>query len=670
MNAPLITLRTAVTAALITTLAACLQPALDNEVATSPPFQAGGVERPGDIETSGSDNETPEINSTAVTGLVRDAWGAPIPDVRITTNTGAETFSDHNGYFRFAQQVGDTDLLISYRKDGWARTQRPLHLWKNADHTILQSLARVDFVQDFDSAEGLTFQIEEGGAVVTLPGGNLVDENGVPYLGEAHVEATWFDLESPLDEGNELFATPGQMLALGEDGQELSLESFGMFQVDVFDSSDQPLLLGDLPATFEVPILDLGSADEPEADDEVRGWRYDETLGLWLEQGLGTVSTDPNGELSWTIQAQALETWNIDEPIETHGCVSGRVLDPWGEVRSGVTLRVVGESYSGWSEVITQDDGSYCVQVKHGERGFIEYNASFGGEVATQRTDSFLVPIGQTQCPDFVWTGRPIVGGQSSGSGWGGGGGNGGGGDGGGDGGGGGDDIHGEEIPPELDDEDFDGGNLDPQQVSGPRDFDPTTDANGCLQLPDVLLQIQTCVGGVVVDEQSRPIEGAQVVSPQGGVATSDSNGSFLLTVPVFRTTEVYGLPESQFGQGLRPARVFTRPALPNGAGGCPNQVVLRPFEETRCATGRIIASTATDGILVSVFDSAFPASAVTTAMTNAEGAFQVDLPVTGGEVIVAPGGQLASQRCDVLAVSPTAVVDGTCIDLGDLNCL
>jgi len=496
------------------------------------------------------DDDDNQASLAVLAGVVRDALGAPISGVTVSTPDGTSTSSNIEGKFRLEGLEPDARSLINFRKDGYARTQTPLELVVDVENTILQVMAEVDYVNTFDASAGLSFDIEAAGPAVVLPADNFVDEDGNTYSGDITVEATFYDLTSAVDDGNELFATPGDFTATDASGDEQTLESFGMFQLNLTGADGQELNLGGSTSSIIMPIQDLGSP--PELGSQVPAWSYDETVGKWVEEAVGTVIELTDGTLAYEFEAPHFSTWNCDRPIQTHGCLTGTVVDSQGTPRSGATVRAVGITYISTTTARTGQDGSFCLEVKNGETVWAEISYTIAGQTATQRTDPVTISPGTASC---------------------------------------------------------------------------SLGTSTCDDLGEIPVDIQTCVSGIVVDAQNVPQEGLQVVSPQGGVATTDGAGSFCLTVPVFQTTEVYVLSE-QNAVGYTPVRLYSQPGLPNCQSGCSNIAVLRPYQNTTCAEGFVVVNNQLTGnLLVEVYDLAFPEVRVYSTLTNSDGSFCAALP-------------------------------------------
>ena len=188
-----------------------------------------------------------------------------------------------------------------------------------------------------------------------------------------------------------------------------------------------------------------------------------------------------------------------------------------------------------------------------------------------------------------------------------------------------------------------------------------------CVDLGVIPVDIMSCVTGVVINKQNQPVSGAEVVSPQGGIATTDSNGAFCLAVPVFQTTQVYVLTTQDSELGFQPVQLFSQPGLPNCQGGCANIAVLRPYQETTCASGAVIInSQSAPSILVEVFDSAFPDAAVYSTLTEIDGSYCVEAPA-GTEVTVQVGS--GDNVCGSAVVNTSALGGEVCDESSQSEC-
>tara|TARA_R110000824_G_scaffold4779_3_gene22671 strand:+ start:272 stop:2059 length:1788 start_codon:yes stop_codon:yes gene_type:complete len=531
--------------------------------------------------TPGDDDDAP---SASLVGVVLNAYGQPLGDVAVSilgTTSSAET--DGAGRFRLDDLVPSDRAIITFRKETYARTSLPIELRENIENTIVQRMAVVDHIFSFDSGDGYTFGDEEP-LKLEFSSDNVVDAQGELYNGSVIVEVTIFDLVSDADDGNEILATPGDFTAVNSVGEEKTLESYGMVQINMATPSGEDLQLGSQASMIRLPVQSLGTP--PVVGDEISAWSYNETLGKWEEEAVGTVA-EFEGSLVWEFEAPHFSTWNCDRPISTHGCLTGTVTDSAGSPRGGATVRAVGITYISTTTARTDQDGSFCLEVKNGETVWAEISYSIAGQTATQRTDPVSISPGQASCSLGEGT---------------------------------------------------------------------------CNDLGTIPVDIQTCMSGMVVDAQGAPVSGQQIVSPSGGVATTDANGSFCMITPVFQTSEVFVLTEID-EVGYKPVRVYTQPGLPDCQAGCPNLAVIRPYDTTSCVHGSVVVNgQLAENLLVEVFDLEFPSVRIHSTLSNSDGSFCTSVPGgTNASVQIGAGDNL----CGAETVNTDNIGGEGCADVG-----
>ena len=147
-------------------------------------------------------------------------------------------------------------------------------------------------------------------------------------------------------------------------------------------------------APVVMPIQGTG----PQVDDTISAWAYDETVGKWVEEATGLVVELDDGTLAWEFTASHFSSWNCDQPIQTHGCVTGVITDSQGDPRKGATVRAVGLTYTSTTRARTGNSGEFCLEVKNGETVRMEVSYSVGGQVASQSSDPVTIPAGSASC--------------------------------------------------------------------------------------------------------------------------------------------------------------------------------------------------------------------------------------------------------------------------------
>lgn len=340
------------------------------------------------------DDDDSVVPNGILTGIVIDAYGQSLANVVVSvlgSDVTAET--DASGRFKLENLEVSARTIVNFRKPAYARASTPVEIQDGVENNVIQRMAVVDHVFDFNASDGHVFTDEK--FKLELPSSNVVDSDGNNYDGSVVVEITIFDLVSDFNGGNELLATPGDFTAVDAAGEDKVLESFGMVQVNLTTPSGLDLQLGNTAAPIRLPVQNL--EEPPQVGDEIAAWSYNETTGKWVEEAIGTV-VEFEGDLVWEFQAPHFSTWNCDRPISTHGCLTGNVTDSQGNPRGGATVRAVGITYISTTTARTNQDGSFCLEVKNGETVWAEISYSIAGQTATQRTDPVVIPAGQASC--------------------------------------------------------------------------------------------------------------------------------------------------------------------------------------------------------------------------------------------------------------------------------
>ena len=104
----------------------------------------------------------------------------------------------------------------------------------------------------------------------------------------------------------------------------------------------------------------------------IPAWSFDESRGVWIEEGLGVVSLSPEGNFLWTFNASQLSWWNCDRPWTDKNCISVNVShiqngDVAPSPLSGALVSIEGLSYNYYASVPTSLTGKTCLEAKREE---------------------------------------------------------------------------------------------------------------------------------------------------------------------------------------------------------------------------------------------------------------------------------------------------------------
>lgn len=201
--------------------------------------------------------------------------------------------------------------------------------------------------------------VTQSGGVEIVKNGNPVGSLEIPLTsfptGVTQVTGTVTYLDP---ETEDLLSMPGgDLLALPEGAdpntdEPVILESFGMMEFNLFDQEGNEITT--LSDDAEVCMKATSSLSD---GDVVPLWYYDEDLGVWREEGQGTVE-ERNGMLLICGKVNHFSWWNYDRPIETHACMRFEMRDELTNLPiDAIDWNAEGATYSGTSPTRSCSDG-------------------------------------------------------------------------------------------------------------------------------------------------------------------------------------------------------------------------------------------------------------------------------------------------------------------------
>lgn len=130
--------------------------------------------------------------------------------------------------------------------------------------------------------------------------------------------------------------------------------------------------LGDLSAgnnQLDVPLYYYDETSGEWKRSTSDGWLTDEAGAKLNESMLPNLKNKTYvGNIYAMGQITHLSYWNIDWPIDTHGCVTGQLVDSSSNPVSGALVSARGISYTGVSSPLTTgDNGRFCIDVMRSE---------------------------------------------------------------------------------------------------------------------------------------------------------------------------------------------------------------------------------------------------------------------------------------------------------------
>ena len=223
------------------------------------------------------------MQDVTLQGIVKDANGAPLSGVKVTTGSLSAT-TNNDGTFSFTQAgTVDNRAVIKFEKNGYFTLTRSgdkademtvevvMYLKGNSPGVSLQT--------DFDAAKAKTLEI--GGVTIDLPASAFVKADGSAFSGTVRADVLNI---APDNENASLLMPGGDLAAVRSDKSEIKVLPYGMMDA-VFTGNDGNLLeikeKTDVRITFPAPA-DVTTADLPAT---LPLWTFDEARGVWIEEG-------------------------------------------------------------------------------------------------------------------------------------------------------------------------------------------------------------------------------------------------------------------------------------------------------------------------------------------------------------------------------------------------
>jgi len=243
----------------------------------------------------------PEYIETSIQGKVLDDKQQPVAGSTVvigkyTTRTNAR------GIFRFDSI--DVDIhasVVKVSKTGYFNGFRTFIANKGILNFVQLQLITSNSAGKFTAASGGTVNVPNGGSISFTGGSIVTAASNTAYTGNVNVSAHFINPTLP-----ELpQVMPGDLRGITTTGQEKSLQSFGMMAVELTDDAGVKLQLSK-PATLNMPIPAALRATAPAT---IPLWSFNETNGLWKEEGIATKK-----DTSYIATVTHFSYWNCDVP--------------------------------------------------------------------------------------------------------------------------------------------------------------------------------------------------------------------------------------------------------------------------------------------------------------------------------------------------------------------
>jgi hypothetical protein len=256
-----------------------------------------------DHKSDDNTNKPVEYVSATISGRILDNNKQPVNGAVVKAGSQTAT-TDINGNFRITNVTLDKNAgFIKIEKDGFFQGSRTIVVNANAVNYVSIELIKRTVSGTVSGSSGGNITVT-GGGNIAFTGNSFVNTAGnSAYTGTVSVSTFYLNPTA----GNFNQIMPGTLRGITTGNEETGLQSFGMMAVELTGAGGEKLqLAAGKTATLTFPIP---AALQAQAPNTIPLWSFNETTGLWKEEGTATKQgTNYVGTVSH------FSFWNCDYP--------------------------------------------------------------------------------------------------------------------------------------------------------------------------------------------------------------------------------------------------------------------------------------------------------------------------------------------------------------------
>ncbi|XP_054754615.2 uncharacterized protein LOC129260688 [Lytechinus pictus] len=315
---------------------------------------------------------TCEASNVDVTVLVLEQIGGnPVPEVKIrtldTNNVGAQfgtaIFTGDNGVAKLAVP-NDANIVVVASKKGHPTSSTTFDVRNNENNLITMTLTQFNdgasFPYPLPRARTFAFldpNSVDGQLQVEIPADGLDVEPG--SIVSLNIKTV--DISDPQDVRNvpELAVSPDQ-------GSDVArLEAYALTEIDLINEKTGEKVDLTESATIRIPLADR-FLNELSVGDTVPAWYFDEAIGLWVNDGLGTIEDDGQGGLIWVYQTEHFSWWAVGVVWPGMQLITIKTCfrEDCSVIAPNTAIQLEGADYYYQSNLVTRNDGTVVTFAK------------------------------------------------------------------------------------------------------------------------------------------------------------------------------------------------------------------------------------------------------------------------------------------------------------------
>jgi hypothetical protein len=273
--------------------------------------------------------------ASSVSGFVTDENEVAVNGAAVQFGS-SNTTTDKYGYFEVRNvQVTQEAAVVTVIKPGYFKGIKTYIATAGKSAFFRIKLLPKSTAGNIDAATGGSVALSNG-LSVSLPAGAVVNAaNNTAYSGPVTVAAQWLNPAA----ADIWRAMPGDLRGLDNNGYLKLLQTYGMSAIELTGSSGELLQIATgKKATVNFPLSTAVAGTAPAS---IPLWYFDETKGLWKEEGSAVKSGN-----NYVGEVSHFSYWNCDIPLEKSVQFELTVVDANGNPMPFVTVYV---NYSGGS---------------------------------------------------------------------------------------------------------------------------------------------------------------------------------------------------------------------------------------------------------------------------------------------------------------------------------
>ena len=278
-----------------------------------------------EVSSDGIDlgNELPDLTSkinSSVSGFVTDENEVAVAGASIVFGSNSTT-TDKFGYFDVKNtSVTQNAAVVTILKPGYFKAVKTYIAQPGKGAFFRIKLLPKTTSGNIDAAAGGTVTLTNG-LSVSLPAGAVMNAStNAAYTGSVAVASQW--LSPTATDLNSIM--PGDLRGLDSGGVMKLLATYGMAAVELTGTSGELLqIAAGKKATLNFPLPAAVAGTAPAT---IPLWYFDETKGLWNQQGNAVRSGN-----NYVAEVSHFSYWNCDKPLANSVQFSVTILDANGQ---------------------------------------------------------------------------------------------------------------------------------------------------------------------------------------------------------------------------------------------------------------------------------------------------------------------------------------------------